>query len=448
MAPKLIGKYKRDELEKKLKPAIVALAREERDDGRLKGVHATLTRPKGEIIDSLMRIKFTPPVETVAEADKPSDSSQGAVGTAVGSLARADEEVASLELRLAKARLAAQEEKAKVDSIDVKGAKVKSLDDDKVKLVPPSRLDEPVDKAAFRVWRLEVATWLNMYSGMYSGPALLQCMLTVLGTKTKAAAFDQVAVGALTLEALLAKLDRSHGGNATLRERCSLKAYRACKRGAAVSLIDFLVTHEEMRTSAIVQGVLQPGPQDSWDLLDACMLSGTQRCGVLDGIARERRTLEALALEVHGMVIPSAPTTYRQMYESLEVLGYALAHGDGEGKTTATKEAGHEALFSAKGKKGDRKGRKGAEKGAKQAKFEGECFTCGKFGHRSVDCFKNKGAQKGPKGKGKGKGKSEGKGEKKKDWTCPKCSAHVFGSREKCFKSGCDGARPPHEHGA
>ena len=57
--------------------------------------------------------------------------------------------------------------------------------------------------------------------------------------------------------------------------------------------------------------------------------------------------------------------------------------------------------------KGKSKG-KGKEKG----KFQGECWNCGKTGHRSAECWSAASQPKGdPKGKGKGKGKRKGESE-------------------------------------
>ena len=70
-----------------------------------------------------------------------------------------------------------------------------------------------------------------------------------------------------------------------------------------------------------------------------------------------------------------------------------------------------------KGAKGaEGKGKTGKSKGKGSTYFEGECHNCGKYGHRSSDCWSEattaKGDQKGEgKGLGKGKGKGKGKGE-------------------------------------
>lgn len=435
MAPKLIRKYDREFLEtlaRSSRGELQALAREERDAGAKLGISLNSATPA--IITELLKIKIR---DTAAV--KPSSSEQGTGGAPHDD----DEKIADLtkqleDLKASKAaRAAAEADKAKGD------AQV-AHPTEKVKLVQPSTLSEPVEKPAYRVWRQEVATWLSLYKRQYSGPALLQCLLLSLGTKTKAAAFDQVPEGTLTLDALVAKLDAKHGGNQTLRERQTLNAYRAFKRGNAVSLTDFLVEHDEMRTAAMVIGCLETGPQDSWDLLDAASLSGTQRSGVLDGIAREKRVLERM-FELRGEPVPAMPTTYEEMYKSLEVLGFALQHGD-QKSSGPTKDA--EVLFSQKGQKGDRKGqkdRKGAQSQGSQRETR-TCHTCQKVGHLAKDCWQkakgSKGGQKGAKGKGKGQGKNEGKSGGKADWKCPECQSSVWGSKDKCFKTGCTGTRP------
>ena len=60
-------------------------------------------------------------------------------------------------------------------------------------------------------------------------------------------------------------------------------------------------------------------------------------------------------------------------------------------------------------------GGKAAGKGAKGDSYNLQCFSCGRLGHRSADCPKNRHGGGGfGGGKGKAKGKSEGK-------CCHKC---------------------------
>ena len=68
---------------------------------------------------------------------------------------------------------------------------------------------------------------------------------------------------------------------------------------------------------------------------------------------------------------------------------------------------------SGKGKKGGKKGKEShtgkayGETTAEHSRFEGECQNCGKYGHRTADCWYKQAPK--PQGKGKGTGKSKSK---------------------------------------
>eukprot|EP00971_Amphidinium_carterae_P272288 5403822-Amphidinium_carterae.1 len=92
-----------------------------------------------------------------------------------------------------------------------------------------------------------------------------------------------------------------------------------------------------------------------------------------------------------------------------------------------------------KGGKGkDGKGSKGRKHGGPEAgnktakdKFAGECWVCGKAGHKSSDCwYKDKKGKDGGKGakkdkKGKGKGKATGSLEEAAEETKPADAGHL-----------------------
>ena len=83
---------------------------------------------------------------------------------------------------------------------------------------------------------------------------------------------------------------------------------------------------------------------------------------------------------------------------------------------------GGSAEVLAVGKAGGKASQKGQVKGEVKIKFVGDCYFCGKPGHKKADCWWNperksppgigKGKKKEGKGKGRGKGKGKGKDSK------------------------------------
>ena len=74
------------------------------------------------------------------------------------------------------------------------------------------------------------------------------------------------------------------------------------------------------------------------------------------------------------------------------------------------------------GKGGGRGGGRGGSRG-NGGRFEGHCWTCGKFGHRSEDCHSGAKGKGHGKGSGKGGGKGSGKRKRDDDVVIPGCIA-------------------------
>ena len=284
--------------------------------------------------------------------------------------------------------------------------------DEKPKLRPPSALASEPNAEQWRTWKREYSFWKRTMFGWHSEFAMLQCLLTALPDSAKKVVFTQLDMEAMTLETLIDVLQMEYGEDEFLEQRDALKEYRSCKRASSEGLGDFLKRFRHVRQAAILAGVLVANAAtDTWDLLDSCSLSSTQRSNITS-------QMQALAL-----VQPNVSE-----YDHCQKLLLNLARAFGSEKPQDT------ALFSAEeghGKGGEPGG--GHWKAAKTWKVQGN-------GKKGKGKGKGKDSWKGEnKGKGFGKGKDTGKGSgkgKKVDWLCPKCKARCWGSKDACFKCG------------
>ncbi len=395
-------KLDRDKLEAMSKKELVAICKQARKDGHEVG---TLTRGIPELISSLMELEFTQQDQIPAIPDQEGSKP----------VSEDDAEMIALEKRMKelKARKATAEQDEPKPS--------------QIKLVAPSKLAEPVTTAMFRTWMREYKQWLALYSGVYSDAALLQSALLALGTETKEAVFAEVPAGTLTLASVQETLHRLYAGDELLEQRKALADVRALRRGKS-SLHDFLRQWKHVRATAQVAGVLpsSEAESDAWDMLEASELTNSQRGSIL----AELQTRRDLCAVSPGMTFSASDT----MYNLLRNLALAFeATNPSSNKTSRQEEkmalyasapedlAGgwkgeHWALAAkGKGKKGS-KGSKGSKGGAKGDQPV-ECWTCGKKGHRSSECWSSKGSKGSAKGK---KDDQKGKGKGKKV-TCYKC---------------------------
>eukprot|EP00969_Alexandrium_andersonii_P049354 2166435-Alexandrium_andersonii.AAC.1 len=71
------------------------------------------------------------------------------------------------------------------------------------------------------------------------------------------------------------------------------------------------------------------------------------------------------------------------------------ALGKGKGKKVKNETKSYGKSHDKDGKSGKRKGSPQGGKSGKAPRFEGECFTCGKWGHRSSERWRNANSAKG-----------------------------------------------------
>ena len=155
MAPKkkataamLKPKFVRSELEALTRKDLQALGHAMRERGEEVG---SLGGRTGEIIESLLLIQIVDEPKTSSQVPAIEDGNQ------------ADKEIDELEAKLRELKATRKATSAGSQSL--------------VKLVPPSKLVEPIDAASYRCWSREFAQWKKLYSDVYSEAALLQNVL-------------------------------------------------------------------------------------------------------------------------------------------------------------------------------------------------------------------------------------------------------------------------------
>lgn len=260
----------------------------------------------------------------------------------------------------------------------------------------------------------------------HSGVALLQCLLTALPESAKRVVFGELATDALSCDSVLACLQREYGGDAVLEQREALHTYRKCVRVSTESLGEFLKRHRHARQVATLAGVLVPNAAtDTWDLLEACSLSATQRSNFI-GQLQMRTALQPDTSELDH-AIQLLTNLARAFGTEQSQPSTALLAASTPGLAL---ESAHSHV-AGKGGKGELKG--GWPKGGWKKSAKGGWKKKGGKGQGAGGA--------GGKGKGQGAGgKSKGDqgSAKKKDWTCPACQASCWGSKDKCFKCGAN----------
>lgn len=285
------------------------------------------------------------------------------------------------------------------------------------KLRPPSALPAEPNAQQWRTWKQELAFWRRTMKGSHSEEAMLQCLLTALPECAKRVLFSQLEVESMSLQALLQVLQREYGQDEVLEARDALREYRDCKRVASESLVDFLKRFRHVRQAAMLAGVLVANSAtDTWDLLDACNLSSTQRANVTS------------QLQVRMELQPEVPE-----FDQCERLLLNLARALGSEPQGGTKQQ-EVALFGAEARgKGEEPSGGHWKSGLKWKTHGGKKGKKGKKGSGKGSWGKNKDKDSG---KNKDTGKNKDSWEKKVDWLCPKCGARCWGSKDSCFKCG------------
>ena len=303
------------------------------------------------------------------------------------------------------------------------------------KLRAPSVLPSDPTPEQFSTWKREYAYWRKTMEGHHADSALTQCLLTALPDTAKKVLFTELDVDSVSLTSVLEILQAEFGDDEFLEKRDALSHYRKCQRTASEGLTEFLKRHRHSRQAAMLAGVLVANSAtDTWDLLDACQLSSTQRANV------------TAQLQVRLDMMPESDE-FAECQKLLVNLARAF------GKELGDKAKSSTALFSLDGGKGGGGGGDQSLAGAGWQKFGGNWKRPGK-GSKGGGKGKSKGAGKSS-GKSWGKnwnagkdwsaGKSAGKGfgkggkdYKNKDWVCPSCEARCWGSKDKCFKCGTE----------
>jgi hypothetical protein len=429
MSPKkmLTVKYTRDQLEKLERPEIQELGRVDRKAGHAIG---SLNRSTVDIIKDLMKVKIQKFQGQGSVSEKAADADEDLTGMEV------DDEMAQLEARM---HVLKAQKKASAVEKSTSGQQPH-------KLIPPSKLSEPVSSSSYKVWVREYSQWKALYVGTYSEAALLQSALLALSTVTKEAVFAECPAGTLTLSRVEQALEDMHAGDVLLDQRRALSDVRALRRGRD-SLSDFLRKWKHVRATARVAGVLPSGSCDSdaWDLLECAELTNSQKGSLLAEMQTRRDLLEA----TQGTPF-DATECMLKLLRNL-ALAFEASEQQREAKKVTTRQDEKMALYASapadlKGAKGDWPHwafPKGATKGkGKSAKVE--CWTCGKSGHMSPECWHKSGSKGKSGAKGAKKGKSGAKGGKKgkgKD-EGPKCwKCGQLGHRQdECEAKGGDGA--------
>jgi len=257
----------------------------------------------------------------------------------------------------------------------------------------------------------------------------------------------------VTLSSVLETLELPYAGDELAERRRKLGAFRKCVR-AKRPIQRFLADWEQQRRQCVELGVLSGTmlEQDTWDLLDASDLDAPQRASIMHELSTRNSLRSELGLEPmsESEQFETAKKLLRELGLSFELCEDEPGKSAKSGKPKWSEEA--TALF-AKGKaKG--KGANGGDAGKSDAKSDLECYNCHKKGHFASECWSKgsaKGAGKGGakgkggkgKGQGKGQGKAKGKGAKKiVCWTCGK-DGHVSSdcwSKEKDDGDGKDAA--------
>ncbi len=435
MAPKkkataamLKPKFVRSELEALTRKDLQALGHAMRERGEEVG---SLGGRTDEIIESLLLIQIVDEPKTSSQVPAIEDGNQ------------ADKEIDELEAKLRELKAT----RKATASASLPGSQ--SL----VKLVPPSKLVEPIDAASYRCWSREFAQWKKLYSDVYSEAALLQNVLLCLQSETKSRVFAETPAGELTLSGVEKHLEKQYAGDSLLESRQALAKVRALKRGK-MSLREFLVHWEHVRATASVHGVLpkQAGDADAWDLLDASDLTNSQKGSILAEM-QTRRDLSAMSgkefnpcecvftlLRNLSMAFEASAggeqrSEKGKSRQAAMLAQYASAPEDLEAARTGA-EVEHWAFWGKKGAKGKGKGKKGK---GKQDKTTMTCYKCGKVGHIGTNCWTALWSQKGQKGQKGSKGDSKGGAKGAQDWKC-QCGASVWAAKDKCYK--CGTARP------
>lgn len=255
----------------------------------------------------------------------------------------------------------------------------------------------------------------------HGGAALLQCLLTALPESPKSVVFGELETSELELESVLECLQREYGGDAVLEQRDTLSAYRKCVRVSSEGLGEFLKRYRHARQAAILATVLVPNAStDTWDLLEACNLSSTQKGNILS------------QLQVRLSLQPEI-TEYDHVHQLLTNLARAFGPAQGQASALLAAPTPVSAVASAPTPTFEGKGKGSWQKGGWQKMKQGGWKKPGQKGSAKGG---GKGDSKSKGGKGKGGGGKNGeKGGWKKDWRC-ECGAWCWGSKDVCFKCG------------
>ena len=328
----------------------------------------------------------------------------------------------------------------------------------RVKLRPPSTLNDSPSESQFKTWKLEMNYWRATMSTDHTDNAMLQCLLTALPDSAKRIIFGELETQNMSMSSVLSCLAREYGGDAILEKRDALHNYRTCKRVASESLNEFLKRFRHARQTAMLADVLVANAgTDTWDLLDACTLNATQRGNFLNQL-QLRMSLDTSVSEYeHSLALltnmsrafgsDQTTTGTNALFSASDGGGASLGQGGGGGGQRSSEQKGAKGGWKksptggwkkqpakgggkggGKGSKGGGKGGKGAGKGGKGAGKGGKggdgCHNCGAKDHWARECP--------VKGEGPRAGRAA---QRKPDWKCS-CGASCWGSKTHCFKCG------------
>jgi hypothetical protein len=409
MAPKKkVAKFERSDLESKGRAALQELARGERDAGAKIGA---LSQSTVTIIEELLKIKVLMPSEADGAAGAQADGATGAQAT----------------------------------GDDAAGALAAPRSFPTTKLVAPSKLATQPSRSSWRMWEREVFIWKTTHKS-HENEALVSMLLTALHETEKEMIFsvngkDKI----LTIELMMATLALSYEGDVFLERQRKLEEFRKCTRGRT-NLSVFLPQWMRLRAQCVEMGLLtsETSEQDMWDLVRACNVSPSQHASLLHELTSRASLRKEVGLpeksdhEKCAMMLSLLQELARSFEAAEEPRRGGREESEASKATSTTKWTKDDlALFSKGEAKGKSKGGQsdgGKNKGGSD-KSSIKCYTCGKAGHMSAQCWSaqpGKGLKRSQKGKGKGKqgkGKQEGQGKAKarskvnetmKCWTCSK----------------------------
>ena len=416
-----IPKYERDALEALSRAEIIKLAREERDAGATPNI-GSLARSTSDIIDSMMKLKV------VNQNDQVEDKDNEVVDK--------DDEIEELEAKLKVAKLA--KTNALKTHVDVDFG---TSSTSKTRLVPPSSLPSEPDRGVFRTWNKEVQLWLKTHAS-HSDDELVTMLMISLSTTEKSDVFAcHSEAKPLTPTSLLTVLVERYGGDELEQRRQKLAEFRGCWRNKR-PLATWLPLWTALRSQCVQLGLIpdldQVDESACWDLLEAAELSASQRAAIMHELSSRDDMRAELSMPAHN-----SASRHKRIRELLRELALSFTMGEGKGQQQG-KQSEQAALFTGKSK-GAKKGKQykgglvidryvspyGSAGKGKQHKGdlafdmsrgtgrrEVTCWTCGKAGHTSPNCWQGqtddkdtalmakggkKGARKGKTGKAKEK---------------------------------------------